>query len=508
MEVKKILCIDDEKSNLTLLTHLLTREGFQVDTCLNGIEGIEKVRNNNYSVVLLDVLMPLMDGYETCRKIVELKPDIPIIHITALNDDANLQRSFESGAVEYINKPFSILELVTRVKKIIQHQEKEKEIKSLYSSLLMDIKLATTIQKYLLPKWVYSENSIILSSMYNPSRNVGGDVYDYIKISENKYVVYIGDISGKGIQAALLMTAVKSIISMLIERNKENFQLEALVTELNNKLSISLFSQNFMTLLFGVIDLETKTFSYLNAGHPPLIKINCTTGKVSMFDDSGTVPIGWKEDLNLTSDKISTVQLNDQCVYMLYTDGIFECVNKDDPNDLLGLDRLINLIENYPQKYNVINLPYFINDSLSQLGYLTNSDDFTVIAFQSGNEVFVDDKFTDYNLKVINFSNLKQNSANIYEDFKSVFSDNYWDIFDKILLELLNPIVAKLQEQKEDTHIAIFTAEKTDYSCFRVLYRDVDMDNRALISYLNSLGLKTSEKKYMQLYEFEFGLVK
>lgn len=275
-----------------------------------------------------------------------------------------------------------ILKIVAEViVNLIQRMEAENKIKSLYSAILDDIETASTIQSYLVPKWLILEENIGFSSTYSPSQSVGGDIFDIIKISEMQYFVYIGDISGHGVQAALLMTAVKSIIKMITENEKGNTSPSWIVNRLNKVLCKELFDENYMTLFFAYIDLETDKMTFYNAGHPPMIQYDCLTNQTRLIDSKGNVPIGWKKEIEYTEKEEGKITIDHNSVYLFYTDGIFECENKRTGKQL-GIKGLQNFLEIEMEIENYLAFPQRVKQTLMDNGYDITTDDFTVLAFQ------------------------------------------------------------------------------------------------------------------------------
>jgi len=128
LEPKKILVIDDQPGNVFLLQDRLNREGFHVITAYDGASGISKSLTENPDLILLDAMMPGLDGFDACTKISSNKitKHIPIIMVTALNSSEDTQKGFESGAFDYIKKPFNKVELLARIKAALRFAETNK----------------------------------------------------------------------------------------------------------------------------------------------------------------------------------------------------------------------------------------------------------------------------------------------------------------------------------------------------------------------------------------------
>jgi len=116
---EKILIIDDEDATVELLTILLERRGFEVVTALRAEDGLRKAYRTHPDLVLLDIMMPEMDGWEVCRKLRELS-DVPIIFLTARSEIRDVVKGLEIGADDYLVKPFSMRELVARTRALLR----------------------------------------------------------------------------------------------------------------------------------------------------------------------------------------------------------------------------------------------------------------------------------------------------------------------------------------------------------------------------------------------------
>ena len=278
----------------------------------------------------------------------------------------------------------------TIVKAIFKHRV-DMALQDAHRSLLDDVKMASTIQTYMVPSGLKYRDDLAFSSFYAPSSQVGGDLYDYLQITKSQYMIYIADISGHGVQAALLMTAIRSIITMLIKRNDSrnskggDSQVETpskILEKLNNFLMNDILSQvnNYFTMMLGLVDLEKKEITFANAGHPPLLEYDIKTGKTRSIADEGSIPIGWKKGYKYSEDGDTTIKLKRDNIYILYTDGTYEAQDSNDEE--LGLDKMKLLIDDKFEDDNCFLLPQKLKHYLNLEGYNTTFDDFAVLAFQ------------------------------------------------------------------------------------------------------------------------------
>lgn len=123
---KRVLVVDDEKLIVKGIRFSLLQDGLEVDCAYDGEEALELIKNNEYDLVLLDVMLPKLDGFEVCQQVREFS-DIPIIMLTAKGDDMDKILGLEYGADDYITKPFNILEVKARVKAIMRRTGKKEE---------------------------------------------------------------------------------------------------------------------------------------------------------------------------------------------------------------------------------------------------------------------------------------------------------------------------------------------------------------------------------------------
>lgn len=140
--MKKILIVEDDIKINELIVEFLKSEGYEVDNAFDGISGYSKFKDGNYDLVILDIMMPKLDGYGLCNLIRE-ESDIPIIFLTALSDAEDEIKGFDAMADDYITKPFSFHVLIKRVQAVLRRSEKIKDLKEELSFNNLTINLNT-----------------------------------------------------------------------------------------------------------------------------------------------------------------------------------------------------------------------------------------------------------------------------------------------------------------------------------------------------------------------------
>lgn len=123
-KTKKILVVEDEKDISEIIAYNLTKQGYEVEAAYDGGTGLEKALTGTFDLILLDVMLPVMDGFEICRR-VRTKLETPIIMLTAREEESDKVMGLELGADDYMTKPFSLVELYSRIKANIRRYSGE-----------------------------------------------------------------------------------------------------------------------------------------------------------------------------------------------------------------------------------------------------------------------------------------------------------------------------------------------------------------------------------------------
>lgn len=237
-----ILVVDDNQNNRDLLSTLLTKQNYTVSTAINGKEALEMIEKKEYDLILLDLLMPEIDGYQVLKNIKEnpKKKHIPVIMISALDEVENIIRCIEIGAEDYLPKPFNKTLLKARVetsleKKILRDREIE-YVKKLNNELDKGREMQLNflpIQPLQIPHWE-------IGTFFKPARQVAGDFYDTFTLPNHHVVLVLADVCDKGVGAALFMGLFRSLIRIFSHQNSiEKVILPSLLKELNYQKEIS-----------------------------------------------------------------------------------------------------------------------------------------------------------------------------------------------------------------------------------------------------------------------------
>ena len=328
--------------------------------------------------------------------------------------------------------------------------ESQRDRDHLYNSLISELETAASVQTFFLPDWLCVEEKLLFSNNYTPSTNVGGDLFDLIPLKDGRYVIYIGDISGHGVQSALMMTAVKATIKMLVDNVVAYLHPSEIVNQLNLLLSRDVFQNNYLTLLLGVVDPDKKEFIYYNAGHPPIISFNKSNGDVAIINSNGSIPIGWVADFEYTKEEEDILKLDEHTSYLFYTDGMFECENKE--QEELGIDGITKMLTKVTPDNSTVMVPYVLKNIIEENGFDISTDDFTILSLNLRRDQ--NDKIRYYIINPV-----KVNSGEVgkrCEEFlKARDLDDLAFPTELLVNEFLNKILTHISEKGRESVIVI-----------------------------------------------------
>ena len=381
-EASKILIVDDEPRNVKILQIQLKARGYTVYTAADGLEALDVVEKEMPDLILLDINMPKMDGFEVVERIRadETTEFIPIVMITALRDTReNRIKSIEVGADDFIEKPFDSVEVLARVRSLLRIKAYQDTLAEHNSRLEEELQMARSIQEILIPQnGVQELSGFRIASRCCPEMAVGGDFYDVWEIAPNRLGVFISDVMGHGVSAAFVTVFIKTILAEFQQQIEDNpgYLLEILNTRFNDLISSRLFM--FATAFCGIIDITKGELVCANAGHSFPFLFNSDQQTYSAIGDKHTGNgLGiWQESLYETMrypfDRASRI--------FLYTDGVYEAKNSH--GEEFTAERLQKLVSACSEQ-SVPHLIASVSEAVDAFtGTSPKEDDLTLIAIE------------------------------------------------------------------------------------------------------------------------------
>lgn len=350
----KILVVDDMEQNIDLISRYLINAGYDVISATNGSTAIRKARMFKPDLILLDILMPQMTGFEVC-KILKSDNDtkyISILIITALDSSDTRTRSFEVGADDFISKAFDKTLLLSKVKSLLRIKHLSDQLKLQYSELQeknntldFQLNMAMQVQRSLIEEANFVLNDVNFMSKYLPALDIGGDMYDMVKLDSSNVAVIMGDVSGHGIAAALLTAMLKMMFRNILSTTHEP-------SEVLNKMNVefcNIFTNKlidvYSCVFYAVIDTENKEIFCSNAGHTLPIFVEADTNSAYEIDIHG-LPIGMMENSTYITKILSFT--NGDLVFF-HTDGLGDSLYKDTTDEFVHkLKELLISVKNMP----------------------------------------------------------------------------------------------------------------------------------------------------------------
>ncbi len=338
----KIMVVDDEVDLEPLVKQKFRRQirdgVYDFVFAHNGLEALSKlIEFPEIGIILSDINMPEMDGLTLLMKLKELKnPGLKTVVVSAYGDMENIRTAMNRGAFDFLTKPINFEDLEITINKtmdeIMQIRRGLEEHDQLLS-IQHDLQTAREIQQAILPKFFppYPDRrDFDIFAAMNAAKEVGGDFYDFFMIDNDRIGFVIGDVSGKGVPAAIFMAVSRTIIRAT---GLKGMPADECMNYVNNLLCSESVSSMFVTVFYGILNTSSGELEYVNAGHNPPYIVN-SSGLTTVELTKGTV-LGGIEHFNYRSSRIILAPGD---ILYLYTDGVTEAFNRQ--GELYGDERL------------------------------------------------------------------------------------------------------------------------------------------------------------------------
>ncbi len=349
----KILTIDDEYVLRQSIVAYLEDSGFTVFESDNGVSGLEVFYKEKPDLVLTDLQMPNLGGLDVLAEITEKSPSTPVIVISGAGGMDDVIEALRLGAWDYLTKPITdlavlehaICKAIERGKLIEENKTYAAKLEHNLQILEEDQAAGRSVQMKLLPDNDIKFGNYTFSHSVTPSLYLSGDFVEYFKISETKIGLYLADVSGHGASSAFVTVLLKSLVAQCNARyqvhgDKTIFLPEHTMEELNYEIHSAKLGK-YMTMIYGIIDIETNKFSYGVGGHYPNPILVGADGKAYYLEGSG-FPVGIMADVKYQSH---TIEIPKNSKLIMFSDGIMEVFMPD--KDMAEKEKgLLKLTEN------------------------------------------------------------------------------------------------------------------------------------------------------------------
>jgi phosphoserine phosphatase RsbU/P len=342
----KIVVVDDNKTNLIIVEKILRKAGYNRLLLLSSAAELYQYLQLDapnpgevpVDLILMDMMMPEIDGIETCRTVLanERFSDLPIIFVTAMGDSNKMAEAMDAGALDYVMKPINKVELLARIRSVLRLKQEKDLRKERDRRIEYELDLARHVQRSMLSSPL-QEKDVSISSVYRPTFELAGDFYAWYQISPNQYGVILLDMMGHGISSSLvgmyIYSALKDTITGIIDPEKVMKELNRRMNQLHAPDSLMNY---YFTAIYFVLDTKKQTIEYVNAGHPAGIAI--VDQEVKLLTE-GSCALGFFDEIEVTK---GVIPYNESARILLFTDGLSEWL-EDKYED--AMDKLIGYLQ-------------------------------------------------------------------------------------------------------------------------------------------------------------------
>jgi len=336
---EKILLVDDNPTNLQMLFQLLQKcVGSKLLVAKDGETALAIARKIRPDLILLDIMMPGIDGYEVCRR---LKADpatspMPVIFLSALDETADKVKGLQMGAVDYISKPFQAEEVIARVNTHLAIHRLNREVQEQRDRLEHELKVVSQLQRELLPPRLPETPGLRLAVHYETSRYAGGDYYDIVELPNGRCGILVADAEGHSAPAAVMMAMTCTLFRSCAELHAQPNR----VIDFINRNLCKVNRNSFVTAIYAVYDAPHRRLTLARAGHPLPILFRASEGKACEVPCEAVFMMGFDPYEQVP---VSEIRLETGDRLLLYTDGVSERFNPE--GKPYGGDRLKQQLE-------------------------------------------------------------------------------------------------------------------------------------------------------------------
>ncbi|MBP7562952.1 MAG: response regulator [Candidatus Cloacimonetes bacterium] len=374
-----ILIVDDEPVNRLILARSFSSKDAEIHECSSGFEVMDFLEHKIPDIVLLDIMMPGMDGFEVCERIKNNPKtfDVPILLITALNDKQSKLKGLELGAHDVITKPFDIFEVKLRVKQYLKMRELFLQVKDYNNRMKKEILAARKIQMNMLPQNNRQiNNNYYFNYEYYPCDDLGGDFLDFIALSDSQYLFYIADVSGHGVASSLVTVFLKEFFNQHLKKILINPNPNDILQKLNKALITVNFADKYLTMFLGILNVDDNLLYWSSAG-PNTFPILFSEEGIIELENSAPA-LGWWEDVSF-ENHVTEIPPNSSLI--CYSDAAIELKNQNDQQ--LEREGFIELLKkNKINEY--LDFQAVMHDLLDYSNSLTFNDDLTLVGIKRG----------------------------------------------------------------------------------------------------------------------------
>ena len=339
----QILIIDDDSTTQLLLERTLSMQGYDISLASDGEEGLIKAKTIRPALIICDWIMPRKNGLEVCRQIKstsELSTTFFIL-LTSLDSIEDRVKGLDAGADDFLCKPIEMNELQARVRAGLRLHQLSKDLQNQKQLLEAELAEAAEYVSTILPEPL-QHPCLSIDVCFIPSRQLGGDSFDYFWLDDRHLVFYLLDVSGHGLRASLPSLAVVNLLRSRGLSNVDYYKPDTVLRGLNQAFQMSDRNDKYFTIWYGVYDRQNRSLTYSSAGHPPAILLPSTNRELEQRLKTPGVPVGMFPNIQYVN---ASCEIAANSSLYVFSDGLYDIEQK--PNTYWGLERLIDLLKKH-----------------------------------------------------------------------------------------------------------------------------------------------------------------
>ncbi len=370
----QILIIDDDPSMQIILRKALQDQGYSLEVASNGEEGLIKAHELHPDLIICDWVMPRVDGLEVCRQ-VKANVDLSLaffILLTARGSIEDRVKGLDNGADDFLAKPIEITELQARVRAGLRLRQLSQDLQAQKQLLERELAEAASYVRSLLPK--PTTGLVTIDSRFIPSSQLGGDCYDFYWLDPDYLAVYLLDVSGHGLGAALPSITILNLLRSQSLPNVNFYQPHTVLRALNETFQMDEQNDKYFTIWYGVYNRAKRQLSYSTAGHPPGLLLVPGEGghrRVEQLKTPG-MPVGMMLDESYVSYRCD---IPPNSTLYIFSDGIYDIPTRPDAPGW-NFNYLVDALTDYPKHRNLDHLLDIIREATGSVSF---GDDLSVL---------------------------------------------------------------------------------------------------------------------------------
>jgi sigma-B regulation protein RsbU (phosphoserine phosphatase) len=376
----QILVIDDDPVIRLVLKKALQEQDCDVWVASDGETGVDIAKEIGPALIICDWMMPGMDGLTVCRHI-KSNPELSttfFILLTSRTEIEDRVKGLDNGADDFLTKPIEINELRARVRAGLRLYQLNQDLQTQKRLLEAELQEAADYVRSILPAPL--SGHIKIDSRFIPSSQLGGDCFDYYWLDPDYLVIYLLDVSGHGLGAALPSISVLNLLRSQSLPDVSFYQPDSVLKALNETFQMNHQNDKYFTIWYGIYNRTRRQLTYASAGHPPAVLITAN-GTHQNFEQLRTpnLPVGMMTDVQYSCDRHN---IPPGSVLYVFSDGVYEVnhsLHRHAPN--WGLDDFITLLQHQPL---TVSLDTILQEVCVSRGKATIDDDLSLLQIWFG----------------------------------------------------------------------------------------------------------------------------